>query len=425
MLCFVNVLYLSMASITPTILQNNQRKDGSWIVVFRLSHKRKSVYIKTSHSITKSLLNKDNSIKQKFIIDYLSDDVKDLQDKISRLGLKAESYTAQQLKDIITADQNEINFLKYAEQFMEEISLKLKKSTVGTYRSALNHLKDYVGGDVLLTRDITSKFVKGFIEFMQQPREIIRYSGADKKQRMILKSQINSGNALYTMYFRFLKMFESCKDHFNDEDLGIIRIVNNPFKKVDAPKMEITKKRSLSVEDIRRIRDYQPTIWSEMVGKNIFMLSFYMCGINIVDIKENMLNVSDRLNYNRSKVKNKRMDKAFISVKVPKDAKPYVEWYISVKDNWINSKNLVLTTNKGLKRIASKLNIEESISTYYARHSFATIARNDCRVHKEDIAMALNHSSGNSITDIYIRPDWSIIDEVQDKVINKINEDLK
>lgn len=63
-----------MASITPEILQNNQRQDGTWLVVYRLTHKRKSVYIKTSHSISKAHLNKDNTIKQKYVIDFLSDD---------------------------------------------------------------------------------------------------------------------------------------------------------------------------------------------------------------------------------------------------------------------------------------------------------------------------------------------------------------
>lgn len=98
-----------MATINPKILQNNPRKDGRWVVVFRLAHKRQSVYIKTSHLITENKLDKDKTIKQKFIITYLARDINDLYDKISLMGLKAESCTAAQLKQILTAENENID----------------------------------------------------------------------------------------------------------------------------------------------------------------------------------------------------------------------------------------------------------------------------------------------------------------------------
>ena len=66
------------------------------------------------------------------------------------------------------------------------------------------------------------------------------------------------------------------------------------------------------------------------------------------------------------------------------------------------------------------------IQFYSARHSFATIARNDCNVSKDDIGLCLNHSSGGSITDVYIKKDFTRIDEVirtvVDFVLNKESE---
>ena len=62
------------------------------------------------------------------------------------------------------------------------------------------------------------------------------------------------------------------------------------------------------------------------------------------------------------------------------------------------------------------------ITFYWARHSFASIARNDCRFSKDDVALALNHvDNGHSVTDIYIAKDWSIVDEVQAAVIATLN----
>lgn len=60
----------------------------------------------------------------------------------------------------------------------------------------------------------------------------------------------------------------------------------------------------------------------------------------------------------------------------------------------------------------------EGLTFYAARHSWATIARNDCGISMDDVAMALNHKSGHDVTDAYIKNDWSKIDKVNRKVID-------
>ncbi|TYP89407.1 site-specific recombinase XerD [Sphingobacterium allocomposti] len=413
-----------MATITPTILQNNRRKDGRWVVVYRLTHRRQSVYIKTSNLIGPSQLNKDNTIKQKYVIDYLASEVKLLEHRIASLGLKAERYTAAQLKEYILASDQDVDFLQFCDEHYEVLKRTLKPNTVGTYRTTINHLKDFQGNKKLFCREITSAYVKRFMEYVQEPKTIVRMVGEGSRQTSLRKSRTVSGNSLYTIFFRFRKLFDWCKERYNDEDMGIIRIPNSPFDRVPAPKMQATKKRSISVEDIRKIRDYQPVSSTEMAAKNLFMLSFYLCGINMIDIRNNISSIGKRLEYYRSKVE-RRNDRGFISIKIPKEAKPYMQWYIEVKDRWSNSKNMTFAANKGLKSMSEKLDIDPNLSTYYARHSFATIGRNDCRIPEEYISRALNHvGSGNRVTDIYLAPDWSIIDEVQEKVINKINEDI-
>lgn len=64
---------------------------------------------------------------------------------------------------------------------------------------------------------------------------------------------------------------------------------------------------------------------------------------------------------------------------------------------------------------------------YWARHTFATVARNACRISKDDVALALNHvDDEHRTTDIYIEKDWSIVDELQIKVIGLLRRfDMK
>ena len=58
---------------------------------------------------------------------------------------------------------------------------------------------------------------------------------------------------------------------------------------------------------------------------------------------------------------------------------------------YTNSHGFVSAINKGLKNVANTLEINIPLSTYYARHSWATIARNKCKISKSDIDEYLNH----------------------------------
>ncbi|WP_394366876.1 integrase [Parabacteroides distasonis] len=56
--------------------------------------------------------------------------------------------------------------------------------------------------------------------------------------------------------------------------------------------------------------------------------------------------------------------------------------------------------------------------TYTARHTWATIAYNDLRISKDDIAFCLIHASNHKITEFYIKPDYMKVDEINRKVID-------
>src|SRR5690606_9654518 len=122
----------------------------------------------------------------------------------------------------------------------------------------------------------------------------------------------------------------------------------------------------------------------------------------------------DRLEYNRSKTKGKRQDEAKISIKICEEAKILIEKYrdktnvrlLNFHSRYANPDGFNSAVNKGLQRIFPN----DELTTYYARHSWATIARNNCGVSKDDISEALNHKGSHGVTDIYLKKDWHVID---------------
>ena len=77
---------------------------------------------------------------------------------------------------------------------------------------------------------------------------------------------------------------EAYKLH-NNEDLGLVKIKHYPFKvyKIGAPPK--TRKRNVAPEQIIRLRDcVLPSDSRAELARDLFMLSFYLCGMNAVDL---------------------------------------------------------------------------------------------------------------------------------------------
>lgn len=203
-----------------------------------------------------------------------------------------------------------------------------------------------------------------------------------------------------------------------------------PFRIYKLPK-EQTAKRDLSIDDIRTIRDYdaEPEMRKYL---DFFMLSFYLGGINAGDLC--LLTHKDyyngRIVYRRQKTKGHP-----ISIRVEPEAQALLDKYKGAKyllnycDNssdyhtWLRRVDRKLkefgpyTLGKHGKKLREPL--YPFLSTYYARHSFATIASEDCDISLDVIGRILGHAE-KSVTDIYIHRKTKKMDEALRKVLDAI-----
>jgi integrase len=77
----------------------------------------------------------------------------------------------------------------------------------------------------------------------------------------------------------------------------------------------------------------------------------------------------------------------------------------------------IKTTNKYIKRLGQEVGIASPLTTYVARHQFATTAKR-LGYSNELIAEALGHEYGNKITNIYLDSfDQEVVDDMHWKVI--------
>ena len=71
---------------------------------------------------------------------------------------------------------------------------------------------------------------------------------------------------------------------------GYVQYRVDPFFGYELPKAEV-RQSWLSVDEVRSIRDYQPPTKGQALAKDLFMLSYYLGGINMVDMQD--LNFND------------------------------------------------------------------------------------------------------------------------------------
>ena len=77
-----------------------------------------------------------------------------------------------------------------------------------------------------------------------------------------------------------------------------------------------------------------------------------------------------------------------------------------------------------MKKIEKLIKVDD-LEFYAARHSWATIARNDADVDKYTVHTALNHVSEDmKAIDIYIKKSWDPIDRANRKVLDLVKLEL-
>ena len=186
-----------------------------------------------------------------------------------------------------------------------------------------------------------------------------------------------------------------------------------PFRKFKI-KSEPTRKRALSVEQLRRLFNMALDD-TERRYVDFFLLSFMLCGINVVDLCRAAPAVDGRLEYLRAKTHRP------YSIKIEPEAQVLVERYagssglVNFAEGCKDYRSFYKHLADCLRSLSGRLQVS-GFSSYWARHTWATIARR-IGVSKDDIKLALGHGP-ITVTDIYIDEDLARIDEANRRVLD-------
>ncbi|MCY1636401.1 tyrosine-type recombinase/integrase [Marinifilum sp. D737] len=403
---------VSLVAFLDTV---RKRKDGTSSVKLKIIHQRYPAYFSTKISLTEKdylklferRINSDLKEKKVIIHTYLmrAYSIINMMDEFSFSEFK-EHFKKKRIdaKSVYT----------YYERYIAQLKSEDRLGTAQNYEYSMKKLKEFHGKKSIAFETITPTFLRQFENWM-----------------------IANGHSRTTVgiYCRPLKKI--INDAIED---GILDSKKSPFGDVKrgrykSPEPENPKK-ALTLEEIGKIINYSPEPGSpEHYYRDMWVFSYLGNGINMKDVC--LLKYKDiycdTIVYAREKVKYTNRSAKTISIALIDKNKEIIERWGNQsgrKDGFIfpvlegnpneeeikkKVQQFVKQVNKYMKRISEKLDLNVSVTTYYARHSFVTVlVRSGVDIHT--IAESVGHSS-MKVIDKYIA---SISNEEKVKNVNKL-----
>lgn len=408
-----------MAKIT--FYHDTRSGSGEFPLKLRITHHSKSVHINLDIKLTPEQWDGEkivNHKSEKSLNDYITSKKTLAESAILTYGLtnSIDKLSANELKTIVesggeTATKKDgHNFLEY---YLSKQEAAKRNNTRLSYESAINRMKLY---DPLLSTRTFEDIDESYIRKMDEAWE---KAGLTTNSRAV-----------------YMRNIRAVFNDAIDEDITTAY----PFRRFSIKKAP-TKKINLSLQELKLLKDYPIVNEFQEKYRDIFMLCFYMRGINTVDLlaltNDNIR--AGRINYIRSKTGK------FYSVKIEPEMKAIFKRYkgsqylLDICDGAKNrdefetkQKGFLQRMDRGLKKIGPYTRkglggkkhitpILPKVSQNWSRHTTATLMA-DMGYSNELIACSLGHEFGVKTTNIYIEYNQSKVDAANRALIDFVNK---
>ena len=389
------------------------RKDGFYKVYIRVVHNIKPGYIATDKVVPKASIDKNGDISDAFVNEYCARRILRFTELLNRVD--CSKWSVKQVIEYVTKEDEDLCFSDYARLHINRMVDNGQQRNAKNYKLALQHMERFAGTTRIMFGHLTSTFVNRWIDTLEQTHR---------------------AKEMYPVCLR--QVFRAAVREFNDYDCGMIRIKTNPWGKVKIPSADRTEKIAISPEECREFFS-APLPESKMIdpapelARDVAKMVLCLAGINTVDLYEmKKENYRDGvLCYKRAKTKKTRNDDAYIEMRVEPFVLPLVEKYIADKKDaylfnfhkrFCDSDSFCACVNKGIKQVCESMGMpkEKWYCGYTFRHTWGTVAQNDCGASIAEVTFAMNHSHGFTITRGYVKIDFTPAWELNAKVIDFI-----
>lgn len=343
-----------MADIFPTIVESNKRKDGRHTIRIAITHNQQTRYIPTSVVVDNLNEFKNGKVVKRSDKEMLNIQLRKLinqyEERCENIPF-AESLSCSQLLKILKEkytkpEQRTIEEL--AEEFLSQIDKEDRIKTHKLYRLSFNKFIKFAGKNSLLVH-VSPIRINGYITHLTQQK--------------LSPTTIN----IYITHLKILINY-ALKMKYVSFDV-------DPFVTAKIPSAR-KRDTAITIEELKRIRDYEPESHNMMVVRDIFMLTYYLAGMNLVDMLEIDFKGATEINYIRKKTMHAKDGDSVTCFTIPDEAFPLIKKYMDKKtgklvfgrySSYESCYNVLARKIKDLQKVGG---VKHYFTLYSARKSF-------------------------------------------------------
>ncbi len=412
-----------MITYKAIVAPNSRRKDGTYPVKIRVTYKGVVRRLPTTLVCYQQDLTRSFKIKNATILDKANELIKTMRevtDDISPFDLAKHDvdWVVEEIKDRLTMDTFKLDFFQWGEKYV----LCKSESTRKAYLNALNTFERFIGERKLDINLISRTMLLDFMEYVDNEKKV-HYDPSTGKWVEGDKEKIARG-ASSRHLMKLQHIFNAAKDRFNDEDSGKIVIPRSPFNTITKEFPHSQGQKSIGIELMQRVIKAQVDNKNVRVALDAFVVSFGLMGANLADLY-NATPFKGQWVYYRQKTTTRRADRAEMRVTIPAPLEPFIQrlkeeengWWLSALHRLAKDSNTCTAkVNKYLKKWCEDEGLGP-FTFYSARHTWASLARNNAKIEKALVDECLCHKGDFSLADIYIEKDYGLIQEANKKVM--------
>lgn len=349
-----------MATLKLAVTPDKIAKDGTHKIRIALGHKSTTRYIVTRFKIDNLSQFKNGQVVKRpdaaLINTKLRNLLNEYQEKLDSIKC-ISMYDCKQLREILVnsapAGQTAATFQAVAKSYISELIEDGRENYAKLLERNCRYFTEFTKGEFLLS-EITPEIINNYDRFLRNTKKV----GETTIGMMMSRTRTIINRAIKKQLVRY-----------DVKPFAYYSIKSSPVREVD-----------ITVENLTKIKNYTPTEKKFRVARDCFMLSFYLGGINLVDLLEIDFKKKDVIEYVRKKPRNTKQGDQRIIIAIPDEAK-------SIIKEWMNSNtgkldfgykftysNFYRYLTRNLNTIAENLNINQKLVFYSARKSFAQFA---------------------------------------------------
>jgi len=348
-----------MATLKLTLCKTKILKNGKHKIRIALSHRGETCYFLTRYLIDSESQFKNGLVQKRqdasvinMKLRNLLNDYQERLDEVQNQSL----YSCKQLKDILVRAMriSETSTFKcVCIEYINELIKEDRKKYASIMQLSQKYFCEFVKGDISL-EDITPELIIDFSKFLRRNKALS--SATEGTIMRHVKVIINQG-------------IKRRMIHYSVHPFINYTIPSSPVREVD-----------ISLEAFNKIRLADPKEKKFRVAHDLFCLSFYLGGINLIDLLQIDFKDRETIEYVRTKSRNTTQGVKVISFTIPEPAKEIITKWLNRNTGRLDFgykfsyPNFSRYLTRTLAALAKELGITEKVVYYSARKSFAQYA---------------------------------------------------